>query len=1557
MHIGARDGQIVIRAQRDGQIFEILPNDIFADDFSSHFKNDYVHWLNLKTRRIELRPLHSFWQSSVTNWTLHLCSDGEPFMQLGTNRLLNRSSRAHTFLVSSLGSIETEEYIQVQCSHNNEIEAYLPRYKLRFSLNGSGSILSHELHGQVDPDQTLGTLVGLRTKLILVDWNRQNQGSQRQVLVPFGDVEIDGRSQHAEVFIRNHDEVETIQYTRYRINDVLGRLEDPADLRGALFKNLLHAATSGVLTDPLLGCTGTEESLKNLRKGSMFHDSPPDQNIIELLKQLVALTPRREDCELIGQKVAWNDNLSQLAQHEGFYTAANAIYLFSLRSSMFHERASQSDELSEIRHRHLHLRAEHRNAIFYARDVPDLASSEDQDQDYEARDEQSKEEWSDFVYETAKLIHMWPSNLNVERDLMNRPEIKAKVAGFNTVFCRTRYEELLSIDLSEEWGSLYDLCRGSTQTSCYRLMFLFGMIALGKSREWETKAKLIRTLLAFAFSEDFANLDPPRDHLVYHTVYGWPPDEANLGATIWEACDQKKYKPPKEIQQRSHAKWEREHPEEVQAFEADLKREIETTRSSIMKQWPSSNINLPDTLKLEKINRADLLKKCHLLWDHWHKNAKLAEHLCQVEEALKKLHCDQSVGLGKPPSKAKKHCMGTSLAATATPRLKDLLDIVNYSSISINVRPRYNLTDEGDPDRRPKDDSRLETIIAHFTSSPRRVCQTYGDTLQGSLAALQRGRRIRPLGMNDFDSINFARNESNMKEQLDELLTDIFSALTKGTPQFEILRQAGNWPRMRVQSFLELLSSSTFLTISEGWKHVLLAVGEAVILLQRAKRQKKLAAAGDVERLVMELNNRPRTGWKSYDYPDWVLLEIENDITIREPQAHVALEMMHPTGGLNSVLQSNMGDGKTFVITPMLAVAISNGDTLVRVVVLKPLLKQSQQILRRSLGGFIGRKIYHLPFSRRIRLNERTIEALEQIKEECLQNKGVLVALPEEILSFRLLTRDMVLSSPRFAARLLDIENFLQTHCRDIIDESDEVFDPKSQLQYTVGTPTLMDGNPDRWLVQQALLPYVRTLLEELKTRHQESMEIIQASTAFPTVSFFSQQPLDDLCTLLATDVVEDKIPGIHLNLFSEKVKSAVRQYILLTNPSDNDQCIVKEYCQGVQYNIVLMLRGLIGLGILTHILQAKRWSVDYGLDPWKSQRMAVPYRSKNLPSPNSEFGHIDVAIGFTIISFFQTGLSMTEIQACLQSSHAVDEYSNWLEASGASQRLLERCPTLESINFDDEECRTLLYEDLRYSEEVINFYLRIVIFPKESDHFTKKLCASGWDIVSTRADHPTTGFSGTNDNQFLLPFTINQNDLPQMKHTNAAVLEKLVRPENQSCIRLQNSAGKTPGNLDLLKLLSNQSPPIRAIIDVGAQILEMSNEEVAQQWLKCVDDAEAALFYDENDAPIILDRQNTKEPLELSSFQDCLGQCLLYFDEAHTRGIDLSIPHKVRAAVTLGPRLTKDRLVQGEFFITLFRYSEIDLSTNILSMYAYEAIRHRSFRGLLCTSSGRPEH
>jgi hypothetical protein len=160
------------------------------------------------------------------------------------------------------------------------------------------------------------------------------------------------------------------------------------------------------------------------------------------------------------------------------------------------------------------------------------------------------------------------------------------------------------------------------------------------------------------------------------------------------------------------------------------------------------------------------------------------------------------------------------------------------------------------------------------------------------------------------------------------------------------------------------------------------------------------------------------------------------------------------------------------------------------------------------------------------------------------------------------------------------------------------------------------------------------------------------------------------------------------------------------------------------------------------------------------------------------------------------------------------------------------------------------------------------------------------------------------------------QKDLPYLLHTNAMVLNQLLHEDNRHCILAEDKDGRQLSVNGLLHLINDQDPHIKVIIDVGALVLESSNEEVAKTWLSIVpaEGARAAIYFDANDEAMVVDREGYVERLVASPFYDRLHLCLVFLDQHRARGVDIKLPRTYRAAVTLGPRLTKDRLVQGRF-------------------------------------------
>ena len=268
-----------------------------------------------------------------------------------------------------------------------------------------------------------------------------------------------------------------------------------------------------------------------------------------------------------------------------------------------------------------------------------------------------------------------------------------------------------------------------------------------------------------------------------------------------------------------------------------------------------------------------------------------------------------------------------------------------------------------------------------------------------------------------------------------------------------------------------------------------------------------------------------------------------------------------------------------------------------------------------------------------------------------------------------------------------------------------------------------------------------------------------------------------------------------------------------------------------------------------------------------------------------------------------------SSFEELLLSDHANEHYVQWI-------RFCENLPSsfkqLTGVNLRDRhQCRHELFPLIRQSKVLIDYYLEHLVFPKEMKEFPNKLSSSGWEIAREKT-HPTTGFSGTNDSKYMLPTPINQCELSEQVSTNAEVLACLLHPDNSfdTQYTLQMEVLDAAA---VMHVAVAMDPPIRVILDVGAQLLD-DNEKIATSWLGMVAprDAQAVIFFHDNDI-YVLNREGMKEPLLVSPFAKQMDQCLVYLDEAHTRGTDLKMPANYRAIVTLGPDLTKDRLAQGE--------------------------------------------
>ncbi len=187
----------------------------------------------------------------------------------------------------------------------------------------------------------------------------------------------------------------------------------------------------------------------------------------------------------------------------------------------------------------------------------------------------------------------------------------------------------------------------------------------------------------------------------------------------------------------------------------------------------------------------------------------------------------------------------------------------------------------------------------------------------------------------------------------------------------------------------------------------------------------------------------------------------------------------------------------------------------------------------------------------------------------------------------------------------------------------------------------------------------------------------------------------------------------------------------------------------------------------------------------------------------------------------------------------------------------------------------------------VVDYWLNHCVYPRESRVFAYKLVASPWDLSSDIAVRPVTGFSGTNETADLLPVHISQNDLDELKKTNEMVRRNILKKENNNYEALPVGAS----GMNILRKLVEKEIPL--LLDVGALILELTNDEVAAEWLKLIpgdSGIEAAVYFDSQDRLMVRDRVGRESTLELSTFRTRLDRCVIYLDDVHTRGTDLKI-------------------------------------------------------------------
>ncbi|KAF8475089.1 hypothetical protein BDZ91DRAFT_675137 [Kalaharituber pfeilii] len=1543
LYFTMRENDLIIRTQNGSTVHEIIPRCKLEGDFPQTMLKDFVHFLDLKEKTLEFRPLknsESLWLPSSGNWIVSISgaqrewqAQGTRDLRTGKVRLIDYPSPTSQLIGKLLRSLESEGNIEVTLNSKNMVNVRLPRYQLEFAFDGShigeSSIKCHNFPGMVIDvraavGQEIGTLYGLKNYLVLRESTSTLNSMLRTVIIPHGKIQSEIKEGHTSVSIAT-DTFETVNYHLYTIDPLLGRLVPNGSMRSHLYKIYLHAVTAYCLPDPLTGLTGTEQALDDLRSASSWSFQKLGADELELLGWISKLSPKRtfypSHLRLM-QTIEWKTSLPSYCQRWEFHSLVKSILNHWERTKMFHQtKADVEVDIQEVAE-HLQTKASIRGAACQPVEYWGNVDSRSSDEYYTG--DKIDEMMESRVCRVSSLVQNWAADVRptkgLARYLLHWGTLGSK-ANQDVEYQHYWHDS----DMEDDWYSLYEFFRTSSrEDDQYKILFV--LATLSYRGDAEVSMELIETILAFATNETFAGIDPPkiaRKKKSYHLTYGSKPTADNIREIVlrqknvvpFESSPEYRW-PRTELSEDSHAyRFRRKR-----AYETRLEQQIDEAVSYYQSQWPCRTLSEPPKGHWDLL-RSDLaLPILTEKWSHWYHNYLYLQHIALVQEELDEITPDDELKI------VQKYRFNPFYnLAPAADTQKSLQLLLNTKE---PPTPNYEDFTGHHQTRQLKVQDYLQQLITRLSNGPSEFQKHYSKDLTTSWnALLEQEPSTTKASHVVIPPLNSVGSYVNLcGEDVRGLLQEIVSALCpeKGTIE-ELLFMTGLRPRITRRSLLSQLTSTTEsghlqrTDRQKEWNDLLLLLGESISKYQQAIRLFHHARCKDPVEFHKEWTNGGRAGWNPREYPEWLLFEIENNLLIRPVQAQIASKMLFPTDGGNSVMQLNMGEGKSSVIVPIVAAALADKKTLVRVIALKSLSSQMFHLLVQKLSGLLNRRIYYLPFHRQIKLKESTLKLIQGLYQECLDTGGIWLSQPEHLLSFKLMGIEKIHSDPRIADALLKSQHWLEEHSRDILDESDEVLHVRYQLIYTIGDQKDLQLSAERWTMIQELFGLVSKHMQEIKSRYPDGVELIEQKDApgsFPFARLLKEEPEIELLEKIAKEVILKGVLGpVSTRWCTAEMSGQLFDFISKKEVGESS----KVELQGVETMLpyLLLLRGMIAHRILAFVLREKRWRVDYGLAPHRSL-LAVPYSAKDCPAPRAEFGHPDVTIALTCLSYYYQGLDHNQLRVCFERLKKVDnpasEYLTWIR--GCEERLTPALQQLQGINIEDNhQWDHAIYPLLKLNKSVIDFYLTNIVFPKECKEFPHKLTTSGWDLAEKKK-HPTTGFSGTNDNRYLLPLSIKQQDLPDQAHTNAKVLRYLLQPENNFYTCAQTEQHDRLPVKELLQKLLDETKPIQVLLDAGAQVLEMKNHEVAECWLQLARNGNyrwtAVVFFDDDDELTVMGKDGSEQPYMISPYVKNMETCLVYLDEAHTRGTDLKLPGDCIAAVTLGPKLTKDKLVQA---------------------------------------------
>ena len=865
-------------------------------------------------------PLSQIWDAAVgQHWTidLHMYSVHKPFGRvtkrtMATNNvknLIDPHSKISRALAKTLAPLEPSSRGLVVTSHedNSKFFIHLPRHDLRFTLQGNelqclsipGYLVDRDLSG-------IGCLVGLKSILNLRPADLRQPG--RKVIVPKGSMVL-APAKYGHVDISVDVECST-GYFVYDVDDLLGRLVGTRTMESDLYLIKLHAFTASSQPDPLTQRTGTDEALDRLEGAASFSFHSISKESRSYLDDIATLTPLRTFYPAhlqVMETITWTEYLPVCAQRPEFRSKVVDILSSWQEMAPFLCAGDLVNELKLVEGmEYLTRRAAYRDRVYPSSILPrDLP----QDHIHVGRDslaDSASLEREEKVFQAVGLTYASFSGISVCKNLYSLMLQWNKVTGVQT-WSLENVEIWLGghrATISDIWCTLYELCR-QPETSRFEIT-----VALAFQRFRGVSLELVAAFSAVLHDQQFTSTlyKCPR-FSVLELANGPTFKEKSIRGLLamheiaFEKSDQYATRP-------SSTKSESERIQRArELYRSALEAEYQQLMNELRGCWPNPpGRPLKTILRLLEPSAEIIEDNVRPLLNSWAQNYEFHSFIQRVQYQINKIPSSEASCPKYVPPRL-------PLTARCSRRVEVTLESLmrerSPGSVYSLVMDRLDLP--SNPKCNQEDVDALLPLLRRLRAGSSNTLQIdYVNSLEDSLEAYKT-HLLQTTNdyLNSFDEGLFESLRLVSLEHNRVYLEQVRRCLRPNTPTTQLMRAAGIWPTVTVHALLQCLSLKMRRALPPSWNGLLIRHAVTIHDVRRINRILQLARTGIKSVLESELQYT-RT-WDPSKHPDWLLVEIEADISVRPVQAAIAEEMLQPESGQNCVMQLNMGEGKSSV--------------------------------------------------------------------------------------------------------------------------------------------------------------------------------------------------------------------------------------------------------------------------------------------------------------------------------------------------------------------------------------------------------------------------------------------------------------------------------------------------------------------------------------------------------------------------------------------------------------------------------------------------------------------